>query len=370
MTRLAGTTVAGLVLVAGSVVPAAVAQQPPVEQIVNGDFEAGLAPWWHTGNLAPVDRRRPAVRRRPGPTTNPWDAIIGQDNIDIIEGETYQFSFDASSTPRDVTVRALIQDPTTFATFVDRNPALTGDDQHVQLHVHRQLQPRHRGRSRSRSAAPAEPVDALHRRRVAARRRRARAVRARHRPAGPRQPGRLPARWPEARDAGHRGDAAGPRGSSHDAAGAVVARGTHATRRRRPDVGAERPRDRLLRLRHAGHRLHAHRRRGDEPPVRHRRRRLRAAAARRARLLLPAAQRHADRRRDRRRRVRPRGRARRRGAQPGRRRRALPAGRGLAADLRRAVDLRLHARRASAAGTTPATTASTSSTAASRSPSC
>jgi endoglucanase len=103
--------------------------QAPAQQIVNGSFANGLAPWWHTGNLAPSTAGERLCTTVPGPTTNPWDAIIGQDNINIVEGVTYEFSFVASSAPRDVTVRALIQNPTTFATFTDRNPALTGTNQ-------------------------------------------------------------------------------------------------------------------------------------------------------------------------------------------------------------------------------------------------
>jgi endoglucanase len=61
----------------------------------------------------------------PAGTTNPWDAIIGQAGVPILEGETYELSFDASSGPGPVVVRALVQDPTTYATFTDRNPALT-----------------------------------------------------------------------------------------------------------------------------------------------------------------------------------------------------------------------------------------------------
>jgi endoglucanase len=111
-----------------AIAPAAMAQAP-AQQIVNGGFDAGTAPWWWTGNLAPavVDGRLCA--NVPAGTVNPWDAIIGQDNIDIVEGTTYEFSFSATSAPRDVTVRALIQNPTTFATFVDRNPALTTSGQ-------------------------------------------------------------------------------------------------------------------------------------------------------------------------------------------------------------------------------------------------
>ena len=46
----------------------------------------------------------------PGGTVNPWDVIIGQDYIPLIEGESYAFSFTASSTEQ-VSIRALVQEP-------------------------------------------------------------------------------------------------------------------------------------------------------------------------------------------------------------------------------------------------------------------
>src|SRR5262245_10755943 len=40
--------IAGCTLIAGS------ASADPVEQVKNGSFDSGLAPWWWTGNLAPT----------------------------------------------------------------------------------------------------------------------------------------------------------------------------------------------------------------------------------------------------------------------------------------------------------------------------
>jgi endoglucanase len=78
------------------------------DQVVNGSFDAGTAPWWWTGNApaSVVDGRLCATV--PAGTVNPWDAIIGQNDIPLISGESYALSFTASATT-DVGVRANVQ---------------------------------------------------------------------------------------------------------------------------------------------------------------------------------------------------------------------------------------------------------------------
>nr|WP_232323768.1 glycoside hydrolase family 9 protein [Catenuloplanes japonicus] len=81
------------------------------EQIVNGTFDNGLtAPWWTTANLTPAVTDGRLCVDVPGGTTNPWDAIIGQDGVPLTAGETYEFSFFGIATPA-TPVRALIQLP-------------------------------------------------------------------------------------------------------------------------------------------------------------------------------------------------------------------------------------------------------------------
>lgn len=81
--------------------PGAVAadgDDPAPEQIVNGDFSAGTAPWWSTANapVAVVDGRLCA--EVPAGTVNPWDAIIGQNDVPLVAGESYTLTYTASST--------------------------------------------------------------------------------------------------------------------------------------------------------------------------------------------------------------------------------------------------------------------------------
>src|SRR5690606_19245061 len=101
---------------AGYASPSALQDEPP-EQIINGDFEDGTDPWWWTPNLSAelVDGRLCA--EIPGETTNPWDAIVGQSDITLVSGESYEFSFSASAT-EPVTITANVQlaeDPYTAA---------------------------------------------------------------------------------------------------------------------------------------------------------------------------------------------------------------------------------------------------------------
>jgi endoglucanase len=70
------------------------------ELVVNGSFDQELSgEWWSTGNVTMgiVDGRLCA--NIPGGTTNPWDAIVGQNNIALTAGDSYTFAFTASADP-------------------------------------------------------------------------------------------------------------------------------------------------------------------------------------------------------------------------------------------------------------------------------
>jgi endoglucanase len=104
--------------------PSAAAQ--PVELITGGDFELPET----TFSGYPLSGGQLCVNV-PGGTVNPWDVGISQAGIPIVNGETYEMSFDASSAPNAVTVRALVQVPSPpYATALDRNPVLTTAMQH------------------------------------------------------------------------------------------------------------------------------------------------------------------------------------------------------------------------------------------------
>ena len=108
--------------------PAAASPAPsvPTELIKDGDFGPDQTAW---GDAPIVDGK--LCLGVPGGTINPWDAGVSQSDVPIVSGETYELSFDASSSPRPVVVRALVQVPTApYATALDRNPTLGPDTQH------------------------------------------------------------------------------------------------------------------------------------------------------------------------------------------------------------------------------------------------
>ncbi|MER5323863.1 glycoside hydrolase family 9 protein [Streptosporangium roseum] len=108
--------------------PSAAADAP--EQIVNGTFDTGTAPWWSTGNTTlELDAGR-LCADVPGGTVNPWDVIVGQNDIALVEDETYEYSFFGVATPGHV-AKALIQLPADpYTQYLSANPELSvsGDD--------------------------------------------------------------------------------------------------------------------------------------------------------------------------------------------------------------------------------------------------
>ncbi|BCJ78011.1 endoglucanase [Catellatospora sp. IY07-71] len=120
---IALAAVAGLV---STSLTAAAASADPPEQIVNGTFTSGHAPWWGTGNITLDSSSGELCADIPGGTTNPWDVIIGQDNIPLVAGETYAYSFKATAAP-DRVGKALIQLPVDpWTQYLAANPLMTG----------------------------------------------------------------------------------------------------------------------------------------------------------------------------------------------------------------------------------------------------
>jgi endoglucanase len=93
--------------------PAAAAE--PAELILNGTFDSGTAPWWWTANAPAAVADGRLCARIDGGTTNPWDAIAGQNDLTLRAGENYELSFDASaSVPVGVLTKVQLQnDPWT-----------------------------------------------------------------------------------------------------------------------------------------------------------------------------------------------------------------------------------------------------------------
>jgi endoglucanase len=110
----------------------ALAQEAGAEQVVNGDFAAGTAPWFSTPNPGSVATGAFCVEV-PGGSANPWDAIVGQNDIALEQGVTYELSFDASSTPT-ANIRAVVGLAVApFDAYLAENPAATPTSQHFRF---------------------------------------------------------------------------------------------------------------------------------------------------------------------------------------------------------------------------------------------
>ncbi|SDY06479.1 endoglucanase [Amycolatopsis xylanica] len=102
------------------------AHAEPYERVLNGTFSIGKAPWWSSGNTpSTVDSGR-LCADVPAGTVNPWESMIGQNDIPLEAGQPYTLRFTASAS-RDVTIRAalgLAVPPST--TSFTKPAALTG----------------------------------------------------------------------------------------------------------------------------------------------------------------------------------------------------------------------------------------------------
>lgn len=123
-TTLLGVT--ALLAAALTALPAGQAGADEVEQLKNGTFDSTMDPWWTTPNVtAGVDDGQ-LCADVPGGTANRWDAIIGQNDINLVKGESYRFSFSATGVPADHVARAIVGlavDP--YDTYFEVSPALS-----------------------------------------------------------------------------------------------------------------------------------------------------------------------------------------------------------------------------------------------------
>lgn len=97
------------------------------ELIGNGGFDSDIAPWWATENLAPQLRDGRLCTSVPGGLANPWDAIVGINDLTLEEGESYRFAFFAAGEP-DGPVRALVQMPVDpYTSYITLTPTATAE---------------------------------------------------------------------------------------------------------------------------------------------------------------------------------------------------------------------------------------------------
>jgi endoglucanase len=126
--RTALLSLAALLAAGLSTLPVQQAGADEVEQVRNGTFDSTTAPWWASANVTAGLADGRLCADVPGGTANRWDAAVGQNDITLVKGESYRFSFQASGVPDGHVVRALVglQDAP-YDTWYEASPQLTAD---------------------------------------------------------------------------------------------------------------------------------------------------------------------------------------------------------------------------------------------------
>jgi endoglucanase len=99
------TALLGAALVASPVSPAAADE---VEQLKNGTFDTTTEPWWTTSNVTAGLSGGQLCADVPGGTANRWDAAVGQNDVALVKGQSYKFSFTANGSPEGHVLRAIV----------------------------------------------------------------------------------------------------------------------------------------------------------------------------------------------------------------------------------------------------------------------
>ncbi|MEU0969341.1 glycoside hydrolase family 9 protein [Streptomyces sp. NPDC005917] len=108
-------------------------QTPPAgadeaEQLRNGTFDTTTDPWWTTGNVTAGLSAGRLCADVPAGTADRWDAAVGQNDITLVKGESYRFSFKASGVPGGHGVRAVVGlQVAPYDTWYEAGPQLSTD---------------------------------------------------------------------------------------------------------------------------------------------------------------------------------------------------------------------------------------------------
>ncbi|MFI1733189.1 glycoside hydrolase family 9 protein [Streptomyces acidicola] len=119
-------SVTALLAAALTALPAGPAQAEEVEQVKNGTFDTTTAPWWTTSNVTAGLSDGRLCADIPGGTANRWDAAVGQNDITLVKGESYRFSFTASGAPEGNVLRAIVGlSAAPYDTYFEVSPRLS-----------------------------------------------------------------------------------------------------------------------------------------------------------------------------------------------------------------------------------------------------
>src|SRR5882762_7198443 len=83
------------------------AQAGGYERVLNGSFDSVKTPWWSSGNTPSQVVSGRLCADIPAGTVNPWDSMVGENDIPLEAGQPYTLRFTASAT-RDITIRAAL----------------------------------------------------------------------------------------------------------------------------------------------------------------------------------------------------------------------------------------------------------------------
>ncbi|MEU2054895.1 glycoside hydrolase family 9 protein [Streptomyces bungoensis] len=124
--RTALLSLAALLATALTALPAGPAGADEAEQLRNGTFDTTTEPWWTTGNVTAGLSDGRLCADVPGGTADRWDAAVGQNDVTLVKGESYRFSFKASGSPQDHVVRAIVGLQTApYDTWYEVSPQLS-----------------------------------------------------------------------------------------------------------------------------------------------------------------------------------------------------------------------------------------------------
>ncbi|WP_207311286.1 glycoside hydrolase family 9 protein [Lentzea alba] len=127
-TRLAAALLAVLSATAH---PAAATAAADYERLLNGAFDTGTAdPWWSSAGVTNRVTDGELCASVTGGTTNPWDALIGQNGVPYETGQSYTLSFDAHATTAQNVVAAAGESVSPYRGIASQTFALTTAKQH------------------------------------------------------------------------------------------------------------------------------------------------------------------------------------------------------------------------------------------------
>ncbi len=95
--RASSAVALGLALLLAPVMPAPTAAAADHERLLNGGFDDGKDQWWSSGNTPTEVLDGRLCAEVPGGTTNPWDALIGQNDVPLEQDQPYRLRFTASA---------------------------------------------------------------------------------------------------------------------------------------------------------------------------------------------------------------------------------------------------------------------------------